>query len=329
MEGWIRLYRQLASSSLWLSEPFTRGQAWVDLLMLANHADGYVRKRGVRLEVKRGQVGWSEVALCDRWRWGRGKVIRFLKELENDQQIEHQKTNITTIISIVNYELYQIDDTANDTAGDTADGHQIVQQTDTKRTQTKRNKNEEKEQEEDNLVSTSFPTSTVGTPEKDSLPQTNEGQKKLSPAYAKFQEWLVENAPMVLKLEQPITEKQFDILREKYKSTEVARTLLAMNAWKPLLKKSTNAYGTCYTWLNRDAKKGMDVLSGKIKSDVVHISPNRQPENLDNSLPVNNLKETARQQYYRGNDQDKMEVGLMDEADFYGKYPYMKQTVNA
>ena len=73
----------MRESSMWLEEPFTRGQAWVDLLMLTNHADGHIRKRGIPIEVHRGELGWSEEALAERWKWSRGKVRRFLQELSS------------------------------------------------------------------------------------------------------------------------------------------------------------------------------------------------------------------------------------------------------
>jgi len=136
-DGWIKLHRRLSESKLWLCDPFTRGQAWIDLLILANHKSGYVRKRGVRVELKRGDVGWSQVALAARWGWSRGKLRRFLDELESDQQIVQQKNNVTSCISIVNYDKYQSDSTA--------DGQQTVQQTDSKQYRNKNDKNEKKE----------------------------------------------------------------------------------------------------------------------------------------------------------------------------------------
>jgi hypothetical protein len=45
--GWIKLHRKIVESPDWLSEPFTRGQAWVDLLLIANHTTGHIRKRGI------------------------------------------------------------------------------------------------------------------------------------------------------------------------------------------------------------------------------------------------------------------------------------------
>lgn len=31
-KGWVSIHRQLCENDLWLSEPFTRGQAWVDMI---------------------------------------------------------------------------------------------------------------------------------------------------------------------------------------------------------------------------------------------------------------------------------------------------------
>lgn len=133
--GYVSLYRSLAHSGLWMAEPFTRGQAWADLILLANYRDGFIRVRGNRIDVARGQVGYSALKLADRWQWSRGKVNRFLSELENDERIVQQKNKLSTLISIANYDEYQssgtTDSTTNDTTGDTTDVQQTGQQTDT------------------------------------------------------------------------------------------------------------------------------------------------------------------------------------------------------
>jgi len=38
--GFIILQRKITENWLWLSEPFSKSQAWVDLLLLANHSNG-------------------------------------------------------------------------------------------------------------------------------------------------------------------------------------------------------------------------------------------------------------------------------------------------
>lgn len=53
MEGWIKLHRKLSDNPLWTCEPFTKGQAWVDLILLANHEYNYFYKRGIKIEVQR------------------------------------------------------------------------------------------------------------------------------------------------------------------------------------------------------------------------------------------------------------------------------------
>lgn len=107
MEGWIKLYRAIQSNDLWTSEPFSRGQAWVDLLLSANHKESFFYKRGNKVIVKRGQVGRSEVELSDRWKWSRTKVRKFLKDQEKEQQIKIAKSRITQVLTIVNYDVYQ------------------------------------------------------------------------------------------------------------------------------------------------------------------------------------------------------------------------------
>jgi len=129
-QGYIKLYRKTCQSKMWLSEPFTRAQAWIDLILITNHKDGYIRVRGNRVDVKRGQCGWSQARLAVRWQWSRGKVKRFLNELETEQQIVQHRNNITSCILITNYEMYQGDGTTDGQQTDsrrTADG----QQTDT------------------------------------------------------------------------------------------------------------------------------------------------------------------------------------------------------
>ena len=122
--GWASIHRSLLDSDLWLSEKFSRGQAWVDLILLANHKDGFFRCRGVQVKVLRGQCGHGAVALSNRWKWSRGKVIRFLKELENDSRIVQQKDNVTTLISILKYEEYQSQQNSKRAASRTANGQQ-------------------------------------------------------------------------------------------------------------------------------------------------------------------------------------------------------------
>lgn len=126
--GFIILHRKLQDNWLWLSESFTKCQAWIDLLFLANHKDSSFFLRGARVEVKRGQLARSEESLCERWKWSREKLRSFLKLLETEQQIRQHKSNIIKVIEIINYDFFQKPDNKPDKKKTT---NQTTNQTDT------------------------------------------------------------------------------------------------------------------------------------------------------------------------------------------------------
>lgn len=122
-EGYIKLYRGIEDNPLWLQEPFTKSQAWIDLLLLTNHKTGYIRLRnGEMVEINRGQCGWSMETLAKRWQWSRGKVKRFFDYLKMQKMIQQTDIPNATVINVLNYERFQ---------NDTTNGQQTVQQTDT------------------------------------------------------------------------------------------------------------------------------------------------------------------------------------------------------
>lgn len=107
MEGWMKMHRSILEHWLWKDKPFSRGQAWIDLLLLANHDDGKVMFNGELITVKRGEHLTSILKLSDRWGWGRKKVSKFLDDLESDEMITQERTTQRTTITIVKYEVYQ------------------------------------------------------------------------------------------------------------------------------------------------------------------------------------------------------------------------------
>ena len=106
-KGYILLHRQVQDNWLWLSEPFTKSQAWIDLLLLASHSGNIFFIRGNKIELKTGEIGYSKEQLATRWKWSRKKVLTFLKMLEKEQQITQHKTPSIVIIRVDNYEKYQ------------------------------------------------------------------------------------------------------------------------------------------------------------------------------------------------------------------------------
>ncbi len=107
MEGWIKVHRQICENEFWLSERFTKAQAWIDLLLLASHKPNTFFIRGNEVNLERGQLGYSIKGLSERWKWNERTVDKFLKMLSNREMIQCRKTFITTTITIKNYDIYQ------------------------------------------------------------------------------------------------------------------------------------------------------------------------------------------------------------------------------
>lgn len=130
-QGWIALNRKIVENPMWLSEPFSRSHAWIDLILLANHKPNFFFIRDIKIDVKRGELARGENALAERWGWSRNKVRNFLKLLEKEQQIILKKSKVINRIEIVNYDKYQDRNNSkynSKTTEGTTEGQQKVQQ---------------------------------------------------------------------------------------------------------------------------------------------------------------------------------------------------------
>lgn len=105
--GWIKVHRKIFENWVWDDKPFSKGQAWIDLLLLANHQKEKFPYKDKIIISERGSIYRSVLWLADRWGWGREKTRRFLNQLEADGMLKINATTHQTTISIVNYEVYQ------------------------------------------------------------------------------------------------------------------------------------------------------------------------------------------------------------------------------
>ncbi|WWU65192.1 hypothetical protein QJR26_03395 [Clostridium baratii] len=107
VEGWLKLYRSIKDHWLWEDKPFSRGQAFIDLLLMANHKDNKILFNGELVEVKRGSRITSLRQLSEGWGWSTKKTKKFLELLEKDKMIKVKTDNKKTLITIENYSIYQ------------------------------------------------------------------------------------------------------------------------------------------------------------------------------------------------------------------------------
>lgn len=120
--GWIKLNREVSDHWIWSEEPFTKGQAWIDLLLHANHKPSKISIKGQVIPLDTGDQARSELTLTKSWKWSRGKVRRFLSKLETELMISQKTGHLTSVISICNYSLYQDAPAIGGTPADTPDG---------------------------------------------------------------------------------------------------------------------------------------------------------------------------------------------------------------
>lgn len=111
MEGWITLNRSLLDHELWQDEPFTRGQAWVDLLLLANHEPRKILIGGDVVQLEIGSYVTTIRRLSERWFRSIDWVTKYLRLLESERMIQTKIVgkgrNTRTVLLLVNYAVYQ------------------------------------------------------------------------------------------------------------------------------------------------------------------------------------------------------------------------------
>ena len=130
--GWIKLYRQLQDCWIWLDkEPFDKRSAWVDLLLTANHSDKKILFNGELITIKRGQILTSVRKLSAKWKWSVNKVYRFLKLLESDEMLQKESDKDRTLLTIVNYSIFQCCEYTNGNSNGNTNGNSYEYTSDT------------------------------------------------------------------------------------------------------------------------------------------------------------------------------------------------------
>ena len=126
-DGWIKIQRSLTEDELYFSEKFSKIQAWIDILLLAEYRPREIYVRSVPLKLEKGQAAVSIRDLAQRWKWGVNRVQAFLKELVEFGKIDTHKRPLISVITVLGYETYEVGeyevmvkaDTLTDTPTDT------------------------------------------------------------------------------------------------------------------------------------------------------------------------------------------------------------------
>ena len=117
--NWIKVSRDLLEQPFWNEKPFSKGQAWIDILLSVHWKNGYVRVGNRKRKVYPGQLWITYQDLADRWGWSKSAVNRFLHELVETDRATLNGTAFGTLLTLKNWALYQHGETLSETLSET------------------------------------------------------------------------------------------------------------------------------------------------------------------------------------------------------------------
>ena len=104
MKGWISLHRKILDNPiLSRSRTYSRFEAFVYMLLKANHKDNKVVIGNQLIKIKTGSFLTSQKQLMKEFNWGISRLRSFLKLLQDDDMIEIKSNAISTMVTINNY----------------------------------------------------------------------------------------------------------------------------------------------------------------------------------------------------------------------------------
>ena len=108
MKGWISLHRKILDNPiLTRGRQYSRFEAFVYMLLKANHKDNKTLIGNNLIIIKKGSFITSQKKLMKEFNWGSSRLRNFLKLLESDGMIEANTNTISTHITINNYKELQ------------------------------------------------------------------------------------------------------------------------------------------------------------------------------------------------------------------------------
>ena len=137
--AFIKIDRNFFEGKYWKQKRvFSQAEAWIDLVRTARfeiEPETRILSSGRYITIKRGEIHASIRFLAERWSWGIDKVKRFLDAAISEQAIERRTEQGESIITLLNYDIYNpvgdesqtANRTPNQTPIDTPTKHQQVQ----------------------------------------------------------------------------------------------------------------------------------------------------------------------------------------------------------
>lgn len=111
--GWIKLHRKMLDNPIIMKDA-DHLAIWMYLLLNATHAEYPALFKGQKIMLQPGQLITGRKSIAEKLVINESKVRRVLDSFESDQQIDRQRSNQNTLISLLNWDKYQCFDQQSD-----------------------------------------------------------------------------------------------------------------------------------------------------------------------------------------------------------------------
>lgn len=108
MSGYFVIHRQVFEHVDFADEPFTEREAWMWLISEAAWKPTRVRCGSGSVMLERGELAHSLRFMADKWKWSIKRVRGFLDRSEKRERITRKRAHDGAVITICNYNKYQL-----------------------------------------------------------------------------------------------------------------------------------------------------------------------------------------------------------------------------
>jgi hypothetical protein len=108
MQGYIKLHRKILENPIIGNPKYIA--LWIILLMLAQHKESEFLHGNQLVKLERGQLLTGRKQLAELSGIAEGTIETILNYLESQQQIKQQKTTKYRVLTILNWDKYQVDE---------------------------------------------------------------------------------------------------------------------------------------------------------------------------------------------------------------------------
>lgn len=113
MEGWVKIHRKILESPAIKGDPEALA-IWVYILTNAAYKPYYTYFNGQKTLINAGQLITGRKKIAENTGVSESKIFRTLKRFESEQQIEQRPTPNGSLISVINWALYQESEQPNE-----------------------------------------------------------------------------------------------------------------------------------------------------------------------------------------------------------------------